>query len=168
MYELAEQRGLLAVHNAGFRKGKTTVDHLCTLVQALEDARLTGQNLYKLQIDFSNAFNTSDHDKLLCLLYDMGYPTDCIEVIKSIYSQATTFFSLPQGDTQPMPVERGTLQGDNLSPFLFLLYIEPMLRWLHVGGKGYRMGTLQGTYQVQHSISGLGFADDLIVICNTL
>jgi hypothetical protein len=28
----------------------------------------------------------------------------------------------------------------SLSPLLFLLYIEPLLRWIHVGGRGYRFG----------------------------
>ncbi len=29
------------------------------------------------------------------------------------------------------------LAGDTLSPFLFLIYLEPLLRWLNVGGRGH-------------------------------
>jgi hypothetical protein len=44
--------------------------------------------------------------------------------------------------TDAIPVDRGSIQGDSLSPFLFLIYIEPLLRWLHVGGQGYMHGCL--------------------------
>jgi len=64
----------------------------------------------------------------------LGFPTDAIEAVKHLYTQASTQIRLPSGgSTDPIPVERGTIQGDTLSPFLFLLYLEPLLRWLHVG-----------------------------------
>ena len=66
-------------------------------------------------------------------MYDLGFPTDAIEAVKHLYTQASTQIRLPSGgNTDPIPVERGTIQGDTLSPFLFLLYI-PLLQWLLVG-----------------------------------
>jgi len=65
-------------------------------------------------------------------------PTDAIDAVKNLYENATTQVKLPSGVcTGQIPVERGTIQGDTPSPFLFLLYMEPLLRWLHVGGRGY-------------------------------
>ncbi len=101
-----------------------------TLVMALEDARMTGQNIYAMFVDFSCAFNTTDHDKMLAVMYDLGFPTDAIDVVKDLYTNARTRIILPHGPTKELAIERGTLQGDTLSPFLFLLYIETLLRWL--------------------------------------
>ena len=68
------------------------------------------------------------------IMYDLGFLTDAIEAVKHLYTQASTQIRLPSGgSTDPIPVERGTIQGDTLSTFLFLLYLEPLLRWLHVG-----------------------------------
>lgn len=35
-----------------------------------------------LYIEFSSMFNTIDHDKLLQIMCDLGYPTDAINVIE--------------------------------------------------------------------------------------
>jgi len=76
---------------------------------------------------------------MLWIMYDLGFPTDAIDTVKNLYEDATTQITLPSGgSTQKIPVERGTIQGDTLSPFLFLLYMEHLLRWLHVGGREYR------------------------------
>ncbi len=37
---------------------------------------------------------------------------------------------------------RGTIQGDSLSSFLFLPFIDPLPRWLKVGDRGYRCGSM--------------------------
>ena len=110
------------------------------LINLFEDAHHTKQDLYLLYVDFSNAFNMVDHDKLLCIMYDLGFPTDAIDVIKGIYEDSRTSVQLPAGRTEPLVITRGTIQGDPLSPLLFILYIEPLLRWLHVGGRGYQYG----------------------------
>ena len=105
---------------------------------ALEDARLFHKDIYALIVDFTSAFNTTDHECMLWIMYDLGFPTDAIDAVKNLYENATTQVKLPSGVcTGQIPVERGTIQGDTLSPILILIYMEPLLRWLHVGGRGY-------------------------------
>ena len=103
---------------------------------------------------------------LLWIMYDLGYfPTDAIDAVKILYDNATTQVKLPSGiRTGQIPVERGTIQGDTLSPFLFLLYIKPLLRWLHVGERGYVHTCIPKGNQLQthlaNNISSASFADD--------
>eukprot|EP00983_Pelagomonas_calceolata_P006062 201449-Pelagomonas_calceolata.AAC.1 len=75
----------------------------------------------------------------------MTFPTDASDTVKNLYENATTQVKLPSGRTTgKIPDERGTIQGDTLSAFVFLLYMEPLLRWLHVGGHGYKHGCIPG------------------------
>ena len=173
MYEYAEENRILSGMQSGFRKHTGTHRQLQMLVMALEDAKLTSQDIYQLQVDFSSAFNMTDHDLTLQLLYDLGYPTDAIEVVKDIYTDAMTQYKTPYGTTNSIPIGRGTLQGDTLSPFLFLIYIEPLLRWLQVGGRGYKFGapctTTEPQYwRVQTACSNLAYADDLEILTSRL
>ncbi len=41
------------------------------------------------------------------------------------------------GNTVTLSIYRGPLQGDKLSPFLFTVFMEPLLTWLAVGNRGY-------------------------------
>ncbi len=102
--------------------------------------------MFALIVDFTSAFDTTDHDRMLWIMYDLGCPTNAIEVAKNLNQKATTQVRLPQGGhTDQIPVERGTIQGDTLSPYLFLLYMEPLLRWLQVGGRWYSHACLKDT-----------------------
>jgi hypothetical protein len=47
----------------------------------LEDAKLYKQEIYALIVDFTYAFNTTDHDKLLIVMFNLGFPTDAIDVV---------------------------------------------------------------------------------------
>jgi hypothetical protein len=94
---------------------------------------------------------------------DLGYPEDAINLIGNIYSQfTTTFIGEHVGKTQPIPIQRGTIQGDTLSPYLFTIFLEPLLRWLQQGNNGYTFGTSKV------KISSATYADDLATIANKL
>jgi hypothetical protein len=134
---------------------------------ALEDANLFHKDVYALIVDFTSAFNTTDHDRMLWIMYDLGFPTDAIDAVKNLYENATTQVKLPSGVcTGQIPVERGTIHGDTFSPFLFLLYMEPLLRWLHVGGRGYVHTCIPKENELQthlaNNISSASFADNLL------
>lgn len=96
-------------------------------------------------------------------MYDLGFPVDCIEAVKDLYTDAETAFILPSGETGPIKIERGTIQGDSLSP-LFLIFLEPLLRWLHTGGLGYALKSLQGDGT---KVSSLAYADDLCAMTSS-
>jgi hypothetical protein len=149
----AEEHSVLSCMQEGFRPHKNTERQLQNMLHILEDAALTHKDVLMMYIDFSSAFNTIDQDKLLMIMHDLGFPTDATEVVRNLYSAAETRVSIGHGDTAPIPIERGTLQGDTLSPLLFIIFLEPLLRWLHVGGRGYRYGCLTQKQNMQHACS---------------
>jgi ribonuclease HI len=163
----AEQHQMLSACQEGFRPHRNTTRQLEMVVNALEDARLHQQDIYMLFVDFTSAFNTTDHDKLLQIMYDLGFPVAAIENVKGIYLHATTCVATPYGPTQEIPIQRGTIQGDTLSPFLFLVFIEPLLRWLHAGGRGYKFGCLQEPLKSLHQCCSPAYADDLQCMTGT-
>jgi hypothetical protein len=158
-----EKYQILHDSQEGFRAERSTSRQLQLLIAALEDARFTNQNIYLLYIDFKNAFGSLDYARLLAIMKDLGYPLDAVTLIGNIYAQSTTVFTGEHfGKTKPIPIQRGTIQGDTLSPYLFLIFLEPLLRWLQRGKNGYTFGTSKLT------ISSAAYADDLAAITNNL
>ena len=78
LYEHAEVNSLQSNMQAGFQK-KNAIQQLQNVLITLEDAKLYKQDIYALIVDFTSAFNTTDHDKL----FDLGFPTDAIDVVKT-------------------------------------------------------------------------------------
>ncbi|KAJ9515662.1 hypothetical protein QJQ45_002695 [Haematococcus lacustris] len=168
LYEYAEANGMLSNCQAGFRSHRDTTQQLQMLVMALEDAKLAKTDIYALLVDFTSAFNTTCQDKLLWIMHDLGFPTDATDAVKDLYTGATTRFKTPYGHTDPVPVDRGTIQGDSLSPFLFLIYIEPLLRWLQVGARGYKFTSETTDSAGRFTIGSIDYADDIAILCNSI
>ena len=158
-----EKHQILHDSQEGFRAERSTSRQLQLLIATLEDARFTKQDIYILYIDFKNAFGSLDHARLLAVIKDLGYPENAVTLIGNIYSHSNTIFTGEHFEvTKPIPIQRGTIQGDTLSPYLFLIFLEPLLRWLQKGNNGYTLGTSKQT------ISSAAYADDLAVITNNL
>jgi hypothetical protein len=114
-----------------------------------------------MYIDFKNAFNLIDHARLLAIMKDLGYPQDAIALIGDIYSQSTTtYIGEYFGKTEPILIQRKTIQGDTLSPYLFIIFLEPLLRWLQRGNNEYNFTTSKT------KITSAAYADDLAIIAN--
>jgi hypothetical protein len=82
-------------------------------------------------LDFKGAFPSTDHKQLVRVLKLLGLPADLTRLVSNLYSGATIECITPHGHTTPVGIRRGTLQGDPLSPLLFDLMVEPLIRWLN-------------------------------------
>ena len=90
---------------------------------------------------------------------DLSYPQDVVALIGNFYSHSTTTFTGEHVDeTQPSSIQRGTIQGDTLSPYLFIIFLETLLRWLQRENNGYTFNTSNT------KLSSVAYADDLATI----
>eukprot|EP00983_Pelagomonas_calceolata_P002093 71074-Pelagomonas_calceolata.AAC.1 len=76
----------------------------------LEDAKTFGTDIYALTVD-STAFNTTDHDRMLWIMYDLSFLTDAIDAVKHLYESATTQVRLPSG--RGRGYKHGCIPGQN-------------------------------------------------------
>ena len=169
----AEDNHILSQCQEGFRLHHNTSRHLQRLVHTLEDARSSHRNIYGLYIDLTSAFNTISHSHLFRIMHDLGFPTDAIDSVRDLYTDNHTRIILNRTtnlQTAPIPIGRGTIQGDTLSPLLFLIFMEPLLRWLSIGGHGYTPTCLTSNPSLPHTHPCHGtqtsptFADDLLLL----
>lgn len=101
------------------------------ITSTLEDVKLTNKDIHLTYIDFQNAFGSIDHAILLALREDLGFPLDAIEIVGNIYHNSTTSFTGNHfGTPSPIEISKGTIQRDTLSPYLLIIFLKSLMRWL--------------------------------------
>ena len=141
---------------------RSNIIEICKLfIAATEDAQFTNQDIYLLY--FKNASVSIDHASVRAIIKDAGYPQDSVTLVANIYSHSNTIFTREHfGQTQTIPIQRGTIQGDTVSPYLFIIFRESLLQWSPHGKHGYTLGTSKII------ITSSPYADDLAILTNKL
>jgi hypothetical protein len=118
----------------------------------MEDARLHNKDIYVMYANFKGVFNAADHRIMFKHMRQLDMPSTFVDTCEHLYGVSSTDYITPYGPTPSIDINRGTSQGDTLSPFLFTLFLEPFLRWLTVGSRGYRPGPMSLTLTPQNPL----------------
>ena len=134
--------GLVSENQAGFRRGRGTRDHIANLRWIMETSREYQKKLYMCFIDYSKAFDCVDHHILWRVLEEMGIPVHIIMLLKTLYENQEATVRTEFGDTVWFVIMKGVRQGCILSPYLFNLYSEYIMRKVGIDEDdgGIRMG----------------------------
>ena len=113
---------------AGFRKGRGTRDQIASIRWITEKAREFQKNIYFCFIDYAKAFDCVDHNKLWKILKEMGIPDHLTCLLKNLYAGQKARVRTGHGTIDWFQIGKGVCQGCILSPCLFNLYEEYIMR----------------------------------------
>ena len=113
---------------AGFRKGRGTRDQIANIHWIIKKARKFQKNIYFCFTDYAKAFDCVDHNKLWKILKEMGIPDHLNCLLKNLYAGREAIARTGHGTTDWFQIGKGVHQGCILSPCLFNLYAEYIMR----------------------------------------
>ena len=113
---------------AGFKKGRGTRDQIANIRWIIKKAREFQKHIYFCFIDYAKAFDCVDHNKLWKILKEMGIPDHLNCLLRNLYAGQEATVRTGHGTTNWFQIGKGVRQGCILSPCLFNLYAEYIMR----------------------------------------
>lgn len=135
------------------------------LPATIKDARRCHRELLAW-LDIADAFEFIPHQHIFWRAQRACLPNVMIETLKCLYEGASTSIIKPEGPSEPIPFLSGVKQGSPLSPILFNLTIESILRTI----KSLNQDTAHKIINddsVGGTINELAYADDLVLLART-
>ena len=139
--------------HAVFRKGRGTRDQIATSIGFIKKARVFQKNIYFCFIDYAKAFDYVDHNKLWKILKD-GNTRPPFLPLRNLYAGQEATVKTEHGTTDWLQIGKGVRQGCILSPCLFNLYAEDIMRNAGLDE------TQAGIKIAERNISNFRYADD--------
>ena len=156
---VTERHKLLGEIQNGFRKDRCGADNNFILDTILWKSRATGKPVHMSFIDISKAYDSVNREILWKKLSSLGFSGDFLSSLKALYKDDSVDCVVNGLTTRPVFLRRGLRQGCALSPLLFALYIMDVGNDINISQLGFKLGNV--------CVSGLLFADDLVVVAKT-
>ena len=145
----------------GFKKGRGTRDQIANIRWIIKKAREFQENIYFCLIDYAKAFDCLDHNTLWKILQEMGIPDHLTCLLRNLYAGQEATVRTGHGTTDWFQIGKGVYQGCILSPYLFNLYAEYIMRnaGLEEAQAGIKIS--------RRNINNLRYADDTTLIAES-
>ena len=109
-------------------------------------------------LDHAGAFDSVEHSVIMRSAEAAGIPPLLIKYLKNLYASSTTTLSGTDWSSEPINVTRGVKQGYPLSPLIFKLVIDQLLRSLPQEYGSTYNGKI---------VRARAFADDLVLLADS-
>ena len=148
----------LREEQAGFRQDRSCTDQIATLRIIVEQSIEGNSSLYVNFVDYEKAF---DRETLWKILRHYGMPMKLVNMIKNSYEGMSCRVIHDGQLTNNFEIRTGVRQGCLLSPFLFILAIDWIMK---TETKGKRNGI---QWKLLTHLDDLDFADDLALMSHS-
>ena len=143
----------------GFTQGLSTTDACFLLKETIRPYVKKDSEAFVAFMDLSKAFDTVNHFKLGNILMERGLPPDIVLMIMHYLRNTTARVVWNGCKDSYYVINKGVRQGGNLSPFLFKLYLDDVIK--AVGEV--ETGCCFGPYRANI----IAYADDVALLADT-
>ena len=134
---------------------------LCTfmVMETIQYYCSRGSNVYALLLDATKAFDKVNYNKLFDILIGRNICPLIIRLLLNMYLLSSAVVSWNGVLSDSFTISNGVKQGGVISPLLFSVYFDPLLRRLH--------NTKLGCYMGGICSNAFAYADDVIILSPT-
>ncbi|CAM4540926.1 unnamed protein product [Lepidochelys kempii] len=147
--------GAISSTQKGFMSCEGCYEHHFVLQTTIETALRARRQCTVACLDLANAFGSMTHHHIFATLQEFGMPENFLRVIREGYEGCSPTIRSVEGETTVVPIRSGVKQGCPLSPIIFNLAMEPLLRAISNGADGFNLHS--------ERVSILAYADDLVL-----
>ena len=141
---------ILRKNQNGFRRNRSTTSQILTIHRILEGVQAKNVQVTLLFVDFTKAFDLIHRGKMEQILLAYGLPKETVAAITILYRNTKVKVGSPDADTEYFEIVTGVLQGDTLSPYLFIIEVTK------IRSRSYLVKT----------ITDANYADDIAILAN--
>ena len=140
-----------------FRRKRSCIDQIFTVRQLGEKVIEKNKTMRMVCVDLEKAFDRVDRELLWQVLESYGVRGRLKEAVKSLYLHSEACVRVQRKNSEWFDVEMGVRQGCTMSPWLFNLVMDSIVREARE--------SFQGGVQLEGSkVHFLLFADDLVLV----
>ena len=150
-----EASELVADVQNGFRRECSCLHHIYSLTTIVRNHKNCNLSTYAAFVDFRKAFDATDRELLQCTLFNLGINGAVLELVKQMYLDTFNVLRINRKYSEQFESKIGVLQGNNLSPTCFNLYLNGLLCDLEKLKIGIRIG--------KTVVNCLAYADDIVL-----
>ena len=146
---------------AGFIKGRGTRDQIANICWIIGKTRKFQKNIYLCFLEYAKAFDCVDHNKLWKILKEMGIPDHLTCLLRNLYADQEATCRIRHGTMDWLKIGKGVYQSCMLSPCLFNLYAECIVRNAGLDESKARVKSSE------RNVNNLRYADDAILMAES-
>ena len=162
---------------SGFRSNRSTIDQIFTVKMIMEKRREFNKPLFMCFIDITKAYGSVNRELLWKFCLSCGISIKLVNLLKLLYKDSVAKVRVNGETSDNFEMKTGVMQGGIPSPILFNILFDFIIKkvideaavsgvkfsygsndFFHGGSKNYNV----------FDILALLYADDLVVICETI
>ena len=154
-----EENRIYADEQNGFRRSRSCLDHIFTLTSVIRYRKAEKKSTFIAYVDMEKAFDRINRDMLFYKLISHGIGGKMYRCLQNIYLDCKSAINVNGFITPFFSTDCGVKQGDSISPTLFGIYMNDLVKDLKDSNSGVKIDGIH--------VPCLLYADDIALIAES-